>query len=184
VKRIACLFGCLTSLAMSAPAIAQACAGTPSAETLESAAKITQLLDNGLVQFGGYLAMVSYAQSRDDCVKAGVFEDLYVSAVEAMPNTQMRVWKDWSVSPLDIKLDAATRMDGFGGSCRITFDLPQVGTPENVRVSCDNPMLKSTYRSAWKKLIFAPVSVGQGFSKGEDLEIEIDLNRRIDEWVF
>lgn len=161
-------------IVLSPLASAEECVGSPDAATVESAEKIEQLLENGLVQFGGYLAMVSYAQSRDDCVKAGVFEELYVSAVDAMPQTRMKVWRDWSVSPLDFKLDAASSVEGFSATCRIKFDLPRAGSPENVRVSCDNPMYKNSWRQAWKKVVFAPQNVGEGFKTAEDVEMIAD----------
>ena len=166
--------------ALGFPVAAQECSGAPAPETLQSAEKTPQLIDNGFVQFGGYLAMVSYAKSRDDCVKAGVFEDLYMSALDAMPESKMLIWKEWSVSPLDFSLSAASAVEGFGGSCRIKFDLPQAGPPENVRVSCDNPMIKSSFRRAWKKLIFAPRTLNEGFKTAKDLEYEIDLEQRIE----
>lgn len=179
MKRVARIWCVGFLIAFGLPVMAQECTGSPSADTLESAEKITQLIDNGLVQFGGYLAMVSYAKSRDDCVTAGVFEDLYMSALDAMPESKMLIWKEWSVSPLDFSLSAASAVEGFGGSCRIKFDLPQAGSPENVRVSCDNPMIKSSFRRAWKNLIFAPRTLNEGFKTAKDLEHEIDLTQRI-----
>ena len=177
-------FGLLACSLIASPAIAQACEGEPTSETLESAEKITQLLENGLVQFGGYMAMISYASSRDDCVKSAVFEDLYVTAVDLLPESRMNIWRDWAVSPLDLQLNAASSVEGFGGSCRIRFDLPRAGAPENVSVSCDNPMLKSAYRTAWNNLVFAPPTLNEGFKPAENVEVGMSLTQRIDDWAF
>lgn len=166
------LSGLLTAtalLAFSASAYAQDCTTAPSKATLESAEKIEQLLENGLVQFGGYLAMISYAKTRDDCANGGVFEDLYVAAVDKMPETEMVLWRDWSRSRLDFSMDAATSVEGFGGVCTIKFDLPQAGAPEKVRVTCDNPQLKGPLRRAMKQVIFAPPTLSEGFKTAKDV---------------
>ena len=184
LKRLALTISVFTGLAFSLPAIAQECEGTPSPETLESAEKINQLLDNGLVQFGGYLAMVSYAQSKNDCVKAAVFEDLYVTAVEKMPETRMLPWRNWSRSALNFNMNAASAVEGFGGKCTIKLDILNAGAPENVRVSCDNPMMKSPLRIAFKEVVFAPPTLSEGFKKEKDVEFDFTFTQRIDEWVF
>ena len=174
----------LCGLTFSAVASAQECETAPSKATLESAAKIEQLLENGLVQFGGYLAMVSYAQTRDDCANGGVFENLYVAAVDKMPETKMVMWRDWSKSQMDFQMDAATAVEGFGGECKVKFDLPRAGAPEKIRVTCDNPQLKSPLRRAMKQVVFAPPTLNEGFKTAKDVEFEFALTRRIDDWVF
>ena len=165
-------------------AYAQACEEGPSEAALASQQQLNELLDEGYVQFAGYLALVAYAQSAEVCGDRQVFEDAYVRASESEESSIMVQWENWSRSPLDVRYPRAAANDGFGSECTVTFDLPQAGPAQNVNVDCTNPLFKSPIREGMRQVMWAPPHVGERFTPAEDLSFDLSFSSVIRDWVF
>ena len=176
--------GLAAATLFAAPALAQDCTATPSDGALESQTQLSTLLDDGYVQFAGYLALVAYAQSADACADREIFEQAYVRASQSEDSSIMVEWENWSRSPLDVRYPRAAANDGFGSECTVRFDLPQAGTAQNVSVDCTNPLFKSPIREGMRQGMWAPPHVGERFTPAEGLSFDLSFSSVIQDWVF
>ncbi len=172
----------LTGLLSITSAQAEDCTSKPSANALAAQTKLTKLVDDGLVQFAGYLAMVSYAREKENCADKKIYETLYVEAKAKLPDSKMRFWGKWAVGDGIYTPPRAALNDGFGGECTVKFDLLHAGAPQNVKVSCSNPLYKSSVRKWMKTVMFAPQTLDEGFPKEKGLEREMDFSVRVVDW--
>ena len=169
-------------LGLSSYASAQDCTTKPTKAAKDAETKLTKLVDDGLVQFAGYLAMVSYAREKENCADKKIYETVYVAAKAELANSQMRLWKNWAVGKGIYTPPQAALNDGFGSECTVKFDLEHAGAPQNVRVNCTNPLYKSPVRRWMKTVMFAPPTLNEGFTKEENLELELDFSVRLVDW--
>ncbi len=182
------LTGCLASTALVLAGLSasaqEACEEGPSEAALASQTQLNTLLDDGYVQFAGYLALVAYAQSADACADRQIFEQAYVRASQSEDSSIMVQWENWSRSPLDVRYPRAAANDGFGSECTVTFDLPQAGPAQNVNVDCTNPLFKSPIREGMRQVMWAPPHVGERFTPAEGLSFDLSFSSVIQDWVF
>ncbi|MAI89201.1 energy transducer TonB [Ponticaulis sp.] len=169
---------------LAVPAMAQdECAYEASSAALEAETSLGELIENGNVEFVGYVARVGYARSMRDerqCGDMVVYERIYRSALANLENSEMVPFGDWLMTPFTVTYPSVALNDGYSGECTATFDLPYAGVPQNVSVSCSHPAFRSAVRRAMDNVVFAPADMNGSFTTAEGVEYPVTFGYEID----